>query len=212
MLKPYIGGYKVRKLSLYYDVLVQKNNFIFQVILQVSLVLIGFYSVLSLVDSFVTYVFVLADIDQQLGSLESVLGIEVLALKEPNQTDILGVVFTPVAFMIGVPGSESLQVGRLIATKLIFNEFVAFQRLLDDDTLSARAVQLSTFSIASFANFCAVAIVISAAPKINEQLKNIEKFAWKGLLVGFLSSLFNATVAGLIHPLHIDHEFNNTAT
>ena len=79
------------------------------------------------------------------------------------------------------------------------------KELQEQPDLSARARQLSNFALASFANFSSVALVQSVAPKINENLKmeNIQKAVWKGLLVGFLSSLFNATVAGLIHPLHI---------
>lgn len=76
-------------------------------------------------------------------------------------------------------------------------------------TISARARQLATFSLASFANFSSVAIIQSAAPAINNKLVLAESTVWKALLVGVLSSLFNATVAGLIHPLHIENEFGN---
>ena len=117
---------------------------------------------------------------------------------------------TPVAFIIGVPWSDSFEVARLISLKVVFNEFVAFTELQQlSASLSARARQLATFSLASFANFSSLAIVQSVGPSINDKLVLKETTVMKGLLIGFLSSLFNATVAGLIHPLHIENEFSN---
>ena len=111
--------------------------------------------------------------------------------------------------MIGVPWADSFAVARLIAVKLVFNEFVAFKQLHELTTISARARQLATFSLASFANFSSIAIIQTAAPAVNNKLVLAESTVWKALLVGVLSSLFNATVAGLIHPLHIENEFSN---
>ena len=118
-------------------------------------------------------------------------------------------ILTPVAFIIGVPWSDSFEVARLISLKVVFNEFVAFTEMHQLDSLSARAKQLATFSLASFANFSSLAIVQSVGPSINDKLVLTETTVMKGLLIGFLSSLFNATVAGLIHPLHIENEFTN---
>ena len=112
--------------------------------------------------------------------------------------------------MIGVPaGPECSRVSRLIAIKLFFNEFVAYQKLIEEnevEELSARTNQIAVFALCGFANFSSVAIITGSAAKLNSSLSNerINSTVWKALLIGVLTSLFNATVAGLIHPPEIE--------
>lgn len=101
-------------------------------------------------------------------------------------TDLIGYVFSPVAFLMGVPAHDALKVGSLMATKLITNEFVAMGSLHSiAGTLSAKATAIISAYLVSFANFGTVGIVTGSIKSISkEQGGYVAKFSMKtGLFV-----------------------------
>lgn len=82
---------------------------------------------------------------------------------------ILGYIFYPVAWVMGVPSSEALQVGSIMATKLVSNEFVAMMDLQKiAATLSPRAEGIISVFLVSFANFSSIGIIAGAIKGLNE--------------------------------------------
>jgi CNT family concentrative nucleoside transporter len=113
---------------------------------------------------------------------------------------ILGYVFQPVMFMLGVPWNEAGAAGGLFGTKVVLNEFVAFIDLAAmQGTLSPATVAIITFSLCGFANFSSIAIQMAVTGGLApNQRPMIAKLGLKALLAGSLSNLMSAALAGLI--------------
>ena len=115
---------------------------------------------------------------------------------------VLGQVFRPVLWLMGVPWNESGSVGALFGTKVVLNEFVAFYSLGDMQkagTLSPGSIAIGTFALCGFANFSSIAIQMAVTGGLApNQRPMIAKLGLKALLAGSLSNLMSAALAGLI--------------
>lgn len=114
--------------------------------------------------------------------------------------EILGYVFSPFAFLIGVPLNESIQAASVMATKLVSNEFVAMN-LLSSGTLnlSARSIGIVSVFLISFANFSSIGIISGAVKGLNQEQGNVvARFGLKLLYGATLVSMLTATIVGLI--------------
>ena len=115
---------------------------------------------------------------------------------------IVGYVFAPLMFLLGVPWSEAIQAGGLFGTKIVLNEFVAFIDLGAATTLSASTVAIVTFALCGFANILSVAIQIAITGGLApNQRPMIAKLGLKALAAGSLSNLMSAALAGLFLSL-----------
>ena len=115
---------------------------------------------------------------------------------------ILGQIFRPIAFAIGVEWKDSLQVGSLLGQKTAINEFVAYLGLAEMKTagsISPKSILIATFALCGFSNFSSIAIQIggigSMAPN---QQGNLSKLGFRALLGASLACLMTAAVAGAI--------------
>ncbi len=113
---------------------------------------------------------------------------------------ILGYIFYPVAWVMGVPSSEALQVGSIMATKLVSNEFVAMMDLQKiAATLSPRAEGIISVFLVSFANFSSIGIIAGAIKGLNEEQGNVvSRFALKLVYGSTLVSVLSASIAALV--------------
>ena len=113
---------------------------------------------------------------------------------------ILGYIFYPVAWVMGVPASEALQVGSIMATKLVSNEFVAMMDLQKiASTLSPRAEGIISIFLVSFANFSSIGIIAGAIKGLNEEQGNVvSRFGLKLVYGSTLVSVLSASIAALV--------------
>ncbi|EHF2598239.1 nucleoside permease NupC [Salmonella enterica] len=113
---------------------------------------------------------------------------------------ILGYIFYPVAWVMGVPSSEALQVGSIMATKLVSNEFVAMMDLQKiAATLSPRAEGIISVFLVSFANFSSIGIIAGAIKGLNEEQGNVvSRFGLKLVYGSTLVSVLSAPIAALV--------------
>ncbi|ECM1805910.1 TPA: nucleoside permease NupC [Salmonella enterica subsp. enterica serovar Enteritidis] len=113
---------------------------------------------------------------------------------------ILGYIFYPVAWVMGVPSSEALQVGSIMATKLVSNEFVAMMDLQKiAATLSPRAEGIISVLLVSFANFSSIGIIAGAIKGLNEEQGNVvSRFGLKLVYGSTLVSVLSASIAALV--------------
>ncbi|EDU47489.1 NupC Nucleoside permease [Pyrenophora tritici-repentis] len=120
---------------------------------------------------------------------------------------ILGYLFYPVAFLLGVSreGKDLLLVGRLIGIKVITNEFVAFTALVDKDekspyhTLSPRSRVIATYALCGFGNIGSLGTQIGVLSQISPARSgDVSKLALSALVTGVFSTLSSASVAGLV--------------
>ncbi|MBN2970540.1 NupC/NupG family nucleoside CNT transporter [Roseomonas aeriglobus] len=113
---------------------------------------------------------------------------------------LLGYVFQPVMFILGVPWNEAGVAGGLFGTKIVLNEFVSFIELSKiQGTLSPASVAIVTFSLCGFANFSSIAIQMAVTGNLApNQRPVIAQLGIKALVAGSLSNLMSAALAGLL--------------
>jgi len=113
---------------------------------------------------------------------------------------ILGYLFYPIAWVMGVPAAEALQVGSIMATKLVSNEFVAMMDLQKiASTLSPRAEGILSVFLVSFANFSSIGIIAGAIKGLNEEQGNVvSRFGLKLVYGSTLVSILSASIAALV--------------
>jgi concentrative nucleoside transporter, CNT family len=138
-----------------------------------------------------------------LGGLGNLIGVQGLSFQ-----GILGYVFSPVMYLLGVPWNEAVQAGGLFGTKIVLNEFVAFIDLGNMtkagavNALSPVSAAIVTFALCGFANFSSIAIQMAVTGGLApNQRPMIAKLGLKALAAGSLSNLMSAALAGLFLSL-----------
>ncbi|MDM7483190.1 MAG: NupC/NupG family nucleoside CNT transporter [Halomonas sp.] len=143
-----------------------------------------------------------------LGGVGGWFGFEALSLEL-----ILGWLFAPLAFLLGVPWEEATLAGSFIGQKLVVNEFVAFINLapyIEGEQVVAATGQLMTphtmailsFALCGFANLSSIAILLGGLGSIAPtRRKEIARFGVKAVLAGTLSNLMSASIAGFFIAL-----------
>lgn len=113
---------------------------------------------------------------------------------------VLGYVFSPLAFLVGVPAADMVKAGTIMATKLLSNEFVAMMDLGKiADSLSSRTVGIISVFLVSFANFSSIGIITGAVKGLNEAKGNqVAKFGLKLLYGATLVSLLTAAITSIM--------------
>jgi CNT family concentrative nucleoside transporter len=111
---------------------------------------------------------------------------------------IVGTLFSPVMYLIGVPWNEAGVAGGLFGTKIVLNEFVAFIDLGQAQGLSERTVAVVTFALCGFANFSSIAIQMAVTGSLApNQRPVIARLGLRALVAGSLSNLMSGALAGL---------------
>ncbi len=122
---------------------------------------------------------------------------------QPLSLELLfGLVFQFIAFAIGVPWKDALNVGSLMGIKLVLNEFVAYLRMADmvgAGQLSSKAIVIATYALAGFANFSSIAIQIGGlSPLAENRRSDIAKFGMKAVIGGTIATWMTAAIAGIL--------------
>jgi len=133
-----------------------------------------------------------------LGGLGNMVGIPDLSFQR-----LVGYVFQPIMFLIGVPWEQANAAGGLFGTKLVLNEFVAFLDLgqMGPGVLSDRSRAIVTFALCGFANFSSIAIQMAVTGGLApNQRPVIAKLGIRALLAGSLANLMSAALASLMLP------------
>jgi nucleoside transport protein len=114
--------------------------------------------------------------------------------------EILGYIFAPVAFIMGVPFSEAVQAGGIMATKLVTNEFVAMMDLAKiQASFSPRTLGIISVFLVSFANFSSIGIIAGAVKSLHEKKGNtVAKFGLKLLYGATLVSVLSAVIVSMV--------------
>jgi CNT family concentrative nucleoside transporter len=131
-----------------------------------------------------------------LGGVGHWFGIQDLSFQK-----LVGYVFAPVMYLIGVPWNEAGTAGGLFGTKLVLNEFVAFIDLgqMDLATLSAHSRAIVIFALCGFSNFSSIAIQMAVTGGLApNQRPVIARLGIRALLAGSLANLMSAALAGLM--------------
>jgi len=116
---------------------------------------------------------------------------------------LLGKLFAPVAFLLGVPWSEAAEAGSLIGQKLVINEFYAYASFVQiKETLSPYTQLVVTFALCGFSNLASIAILLGGLGAIVPSRRHdIARLGLRAVIGGTLVNLMNASLAGLFFTL-----------
>jgi len=116
--------------------------------------------------------------------------------------NLLGWVIAPLAFIVGVPWEDAVNMGSLLGTKVVLNEFVAYLQMaemVENDMLSPKTITMATFALCGFANFASIAIQIGGIGGLAPSRKSeLAQFGLLAVLAGSLANLMTATIAGML--------------
>ncbi len=154
----------------------------------------GMTLALNVAAMLIAFVALIALINLLLGTVGGFFGAGNLTLEL-----ILGYVFAPVAFMIGVPWEEAMQAGSYIGQKLAINEFVAYASFAPEiANLSEKSVIVITFALCGFANLSSMAIILGGfGALVPERRGEIAQLGLRAVAAGALASLLSASIAGM---------------
>ncbi|WP_291756288.1 NupC/NupG family nucleoside CNT transporter [Lysinibacillus sp. UBA5990] len=148
----------------------------FKVAIIVGAMLIGFVALMDLINSL----------------FDMIIGV--------SFQEILGYIFAPIAFLMGIPWADAVSAGGIMATKLVTNEFVAMINLGEiENTMGERTLGIISVFLVSFANFSSIGIISGAVKGLNERQGNVvARFGLKLLYGATLVSILTAIIVGLI--------------
>lgn len=146
----------------------------------------------------IAFLAIIALINGLLGWTLGLVGIEGITLER-----LLGWVFAPVAWLIGVPFADAAHIGSLFGVKMVANEFVAFQMLADGIAggvqLSPKSVIIATYALTGFANFSSIAIQIGGIGGIAPvRRQDLSRLGLRAMLGGTAATWMTATLAGVL--------------
>ncbi|MBT2582783.1 NupC/NupG family nucleoside CNT transporter [Planococcus sp. ISL-109] len=129
-----------------------------------------------------------------LGGIAGQFGVEGITIQ-----GILGYIFAPLAFAIGVPWAEAVQAGSFIGQKLVLNEFVAYTAFAPEiANLSPKTVIIVSFALCGFANFSSLAILLGGLGSMAPSRRpDIARLGMRAIAAGMLASLLSASIAGM---------------
>lgn len=121
----------------------------------------------------------------------------------PGSLDLLlGIIFRPIAWAMGVAWKDSLTVGNLLGTRMVLNEFVAFAKLGEagvGSSLDPRSFVITTYALCGFANFSSIAIQIGGIGSLAPTRRgDLARLGLRAMLAGTLANFLTATIAGML--------------
>ncbi|MEH2209422.1 NupC/NupG family nucleoside CNT transporter [Nostoc sp.] len=145
----------------------------------------------------IAFLGLLAALNALLGWLGAFVGLQQLSLQW-----ILSFLMAPVAWLMGIPWADCRQVGALLGTKTILNEFIAFldlKALIESGKISQRAVIITTYALCNFANIGSIGITIGGIAGIapNRQ-HDLARMGVRSMIAGLLASFITACIAGVL--------------
>ncbi len=155
----------------------------------------GLYLALNVGAMLIAFISLIALINLILGTLGGVVGFPDLTFEL-----ILGYVFAPIMFIIGVPWNEAIGAGSFLGQKLVLNEFVAFSNFGPQaGDFSQKTTAIITFALTGFANFGSLAILLGGLGGIAPARRSqIARFGVRAVLAATLANLMSATIAGIL--------------
>jgi concentrative nucleoside transporter, CNT family len=113
---------------------------------------------------------------------------------------ILGVIFAPVAWVIGIPWRDCPAIGNLLGTRMVLNELVAFSMLAPQKaTLDPRSFTIATFALCGFANLSSIGIQIGGIGALAPNKRGeLARLGFRAMLAGTMANLMSASIAGML--------------
>lgn len=148
----------------------------------------------------ISFVALLALVDYLFGGAHNWLYVHGFPWFPDSLERLFGWIFSPIAWLIGIPWKESGVVGNLLGTRMALNEVVAFTKLGPmKDTLTPRTFTIATFALCGFANFSSIGIQIGGIGALApDQRGNLAKLGIRAMLAGTMANLMSACIVGIL--------------
>ena len=155
----------------------------------------GLYLMLNVIAMLVSFIALVALANGGFGWVHSYIG-----WFPANIQTVLGWVFAPIAWVMGVPWHDSGTIGSLLGTRMVLNEFIAYSQLGPlRGTLSPVSFTIATFALCGFANIGSVGIQIGGIGSLAPERKgDLARLGFRAMLAGTLANFLSATLAGIL--------------
>ena len=162
---------------------------------------------LNVMAMLIAFIALVAMVDWGIGAVHSLFLAEevtndpaLLSETKWSLAKILGGVFAPIAWLLGVPREEMFQIGSLLGIKMTLNEFLGYIELSSmRESLSPRSTMIATYALCGFANFASIAIQIGGISAVESKIRPaLARFGLRAMLGGTLAALSTACVAGIL--------------
>ena len=126
----------------------------------------------------------------------------ILSLLGTSMQEMLGLLFKPLAWTMGIPWADAKIVGTLMGEKIVLTELIAFRDLSDyvsNNTISERSVIIASYALCGFANFGSIGIQLGGIGSMAPKRKNdLSKLVFKAMLGGAIASWLTASIVGIL--------------
>ncbi len=167
----------------------------------VGAMLLAFLALVAMIDSIFGYFDKLIDYRLLGGVLNEARG-EYQGIFPGSLKTLLGTIFSPLAFVMGVPWKEAMDVGNLMGIKVAVNEFVGYAELANHikaGDISIRSITIATYALCGFANLSSIGIQIGGiSALVPSRRSDLSRVALRAMAGGALASWLTATIAGLL--------------
>jgi CNT family concentrative nucleoside transporter len=160
----------------------------------------GLRLALNVAAMLIAFLALIAMIDGIMSGIHNFLAAHGLPWFPARLESVFGVIFAPVAWLIGVPWHDCLAVGDLLGTRMVLNELVAFTKLgTEKVALDPRSFTIATFALCGFANFSSIGIQIGGLSALAPSRRHdLAKLGFRAMLAGTMANLMSASIVGIL--------------
>jgi CNT family concentrative nucleoside transporter len=160
----------------------------------------GLHLALNVGAMLIAFIALIALLNGILGGAHNRLAAHGMAWFPSSLSQIFGVVFAPIAWLIGIPWKDCLYVGNLLGTRMSINEFVAYIELGRlSGTITPRSFTIATFALCGFANFSSIGIQIGGISALAPNRRaDLAKLGFRAMLAGTMANLMSASIVGIL--------------
>ena len=160
----------------------------------------GLHLALNVAAMLIAFLALIALANGILGGIHGALASRGFIYFPASMEEILGTLFGPVAWLIGIPGKDTVAVGNLLGTRMVLNELVAYTMLgAQKATLDPRSFTIATFALCGFANFSSIGIQIGGIGALApEKRGDLARLGIRAMLAGTMANLMSAAIVGIL--------------
>jgi concentrative nucleoside transporter, CNT family len=160
----------------------------------------GLHLALNVAAMLISFLALIALLDGILGGVHNLLAAHGMPWFPGKLETIFGVIFAPIAWLIGVPWHDCMSIGNLLGTRMVLNELVAFTMLgAEKASLDPRSVTIATFALCGFANFSSIGIQIGGLSALAPNRRHdLARLGFRAMIAGTLANLMSASIVGIL--------------
>jgi concentrative nucleoside transporter, CNT family len=160
----------------------------------------GLHLALNVAAMLISFLALIALLDGILGGVHNVLAAHGMPWFPASLETIFGVIFAPIAWLIGVPWHDCMAIGNLLGTRMVLNELVAFAKLGGEKaSLDPRSVTIATFALCGFANLSSIGIQIGGLSALAPNRRHdLATLGFRAMIAGTLANLMSASIVGIL--------------